>query len=85
MVVGFMGSVFLYCAAVYAGAYYLGIYPLLMMLGKAWDVAALSVAILTIAPIGRAARKQARMPLLAAFAVMAAARWWNPSLYPYRF
>ena len=82
VVVVFLASVALYCSTFYIGLNFVAVRPFSALLARAWDVAVFSIAFTSFAPVGRKLRKRAKKPLFALFVAVAAARWWNPSLYP---
>ena len=75
VVVLFMATVFVYCSGVYVAAY-----QMMRLLCYAWDVAAVSYAVLKYAPKG--VKKVARMPLYGLTLAVVVARLLRPSLYP---
>ena len=75
VVVLFLSTVFMYCSGVYVAAY-----QTMRLLCYAWDVAAITFAVLNFAPKG--VRKKARMPLYGLTMAVVVARFLRPSLYP---
>ena len=82
VVIILMLTVIFYCACVYTGVYFTFVWPMMRMIGQAWDAALCSYILVKYAPLDRKLRKKARLPLLALCFAIAVARWYEPALYP---
>jgi len=80
VICAFLLAVALYCSGVYTAIYMSCLAPVYTVFCFSWDVAAVSIPI--TACLGRKTRAKARKLAFATAAVLAAARWQYPQLYP---